>query len=75
MDADTIMAGLLHDVIEDTAVSKEQLIKKFGMTVAKLVDGVTNLTQVEVKNVEQAQADNFLKMLLANGRGHTRDYY
>lgn len=68
MDPQTIMAALLHDVIEDTAVCKEELAKKFGEEVAELVDGVSKLTQIEFSNRAEAQAENFRKMVLAMAR-------
>ncbi len=68
MDPPTIMAAILHDVIEDTAVEKPHLIEKFGKEVADLVDGVTKLTQIEFENRAQAQAENFRKMMMAMAR-------
>src|SRR5690606_29239755 len=65
MDADTIMAALLHDVIEDTRVTKTEISSRFGDVVAELVDGVSKLTQIEFKSRVEAQAENFRKMLLA----------
>lgn len=65
MDHHTIMAALLHDVIEDTSVEKTELEKNFGTEVANLVDGVSKLTQIEVVSRAQAQAENFRKMVLA----------
>lgn len=65
MDHQTIMAALLHDVIEDTPVAKKQLENQFGEEVAALVDGVTKLTQIDFKNQAEAQAENFRKMVLA----------
>jgi GTP pyrophosphokinase/guanosine-3',5'-bis(diphosphate) 3'-pyrophosphohydrolase len=65
MDAKGIMAGLLHDVIEDTFVSKEQLARLFGEEVAELVDGVSKLTQLDCKSRAEAQAQNVRKMVLA----------
>lgn len=65
MDRDTIMGALLHDVIEDTHVDKKTLEEKFGDTVAELVDGVSKLTQIRFESREEAQAENFRKMLLA----------
>ncbi len=65
MDADTIMAALLHDVIEDTPVTKTEISSRFGEIVAELVDGVSKLTQIEFKSRVEAQAENFRKMLLA----------
>ena len=63
MDAESIMAALLHDVIEDTPVKKETLSKQFGTTVAKLVDGVTKLTKMNFSSLAEAQAESFNKML------------
>lgn len=65
MDPDAIMAALLHDTLEDTGIDKEQLCKQFGPTVAELVDGVSKLTQIRFDSREEAQAENFRKMLLA----------
>lgn len=65
MDHHTIEAALLHDVIEDTPTLKEELITRFGREVAQLVDGVSKLTQIKFKSHEQAQAENFRKMVLA----------
>lgn len=68
MDAQTIMAALLHDVIEDTSIDKANLVEKFGDVVAELVDGVSKLTQIEFVSRAEAQAENFGKMLLAMSR-------
>jgi len=65
MDHQTIMAAILHDVIEDTPTAKKQLEHAFGKDVAELVDGVTKLTQIDFKNHAEAQAENFRKMVLA----------
>ena len=65
MDHETLMAALLHDVIEDTVATKEQLTEHFGSAVAELVDGVSKLTQIEFKSKAEAQAYNFQKMTLA----------
>jgi len=65
MDYQTIMAALLHDVLEDTLVDKAGLVSQFGEEVAELVDGVSKLTQIEFENREEAQAENFRKMILA----------
>jgi len=65
MDADSICAALLHDVIEDTATGKHHLEERFGTDVAELVDGVSKLSQVAFASREQAQAENLRKMLLA----------
>ena len=65
MDHQSLMAAMLHDVIEDTGVSKETLSADFGADVAMLVDGVTKLTQVHFTSKAEAQAENFRKMILA----------
>lgn len=65
MDPPTIMAAILHDVIEDTQVQKSEIQQKFGKEVADLVDGVTKLTQIEFESRAQAQAENFRKMIMA----------
>lgn len=65
LDSQSIIAGLLHDVLEDCHVDQATLSKKFGQTIAVLVDGVTKLTQIEFESRAEAQAENFRKMLLA----------
>ena len=65
MDTDTICAALLHDVVEDTEATSEQLAKRFGRDVANLVDGVTKLTKIPIFNKEQQQAENIRKIMLA----------
>lgn len=65
MDAQSIMATLLHDVLEDTDVSKEELSAQFGQVVADLVDGVSKLTQIKFESKAEAQAENFRKMVMA----------
>jgi RelA/SpoT family (p)ppGpp synthetase len=65
VDADTIVAAILHDVMEDTAIDKAQIAARFGETVADIVDGVTKLDQIRFKSREEAQAESFRKMLLA----------
>ena len=65
LDADTIVAAILHDVIEDTPTPKEDIAQRFGADVAEIVDGVTKLDQIKFKNREEAQAESFRKMLLA----------
>ena len=65
MDAETIIAAILHDVIEDTAVDKSEIVDKFGLSIAELVDGVSKLTQISFANKAEAQAENFRKMVLA----------
>ncbi len=68
MDAQTLCAALLHDVIEDTKISKEKLVCEFGEPVAELVDGVSKLSSMQFETREQAQAASFRKMLLAMSR-------
>src|SRR3989338_11203470 len=68
MDASTIMAAFLHDVIEDTGIGKIELENQFGKEVADLVDGVSKLTQIEFVSRQEAQAENFRKMVLAMSR-------
>ncbi len=65
LDARTLSAAILHDVIEDTGTSKEKIIDEFGADVAGLVDGVSKITRIEFQSQEEAQAENFRKMLLA----------
>jgi len=65
MDHQTLMAAILHDVLEDTPTAKDEIKKKFGKNVAELVDGVSKLTRVHFDSVEEAQAQNFRKMLMA----------
>jgi GTP pyrophosphokinase len=65
MDLPTIMAALLHDVVEDTDISTDDIKEKFGQQVAELVDGVTKLDKIEFQSASVAQAENFRKMLLA----------
>src|SRR5690606_17453641 len=65
MDAQTITAAILHDVIEDTATAKAEIAERFGAEVAELVDGVSKLDQVQFRSRAEAQAESFRKMLLA----------
>ncbi|MBZ5487492.1 RelA/SpoT family protein [Halomonas aquamarina] len=68
MDHQSLMAAMLHDVIEDTGVSKKALTAQFGQPVAELVDGVSKLTQITFEDKAVAQAENFQKMVLAMSR-------
>jgi RelA/SpoT family (p)ppGpp synthetase len=65
LDHESLMAALLHDVIEDTDVSKGELSKRFSSTVADLVDGVSKLSEIEFTSKAEQQAENFQKMTLA----------
>jgi GTP diphosphokinase / guanosine-3',5'-bis(diphosphate) 3'-diphosphatase len=65
MDEATLTAAILHDVIEDTAVAREEIVSRFGEEVARLVDGVSKLTQIRFKSKAEAQAANFRKMMMA----------
>ncbi|QSP95933.1 RelA/SpoT family protein [Marinobacter salinisoli] len=68
LDHQTLMAAMLHDVIEDTGIPKDALSEQFGEDVAELVDGVSKLTQIEFRTRAEAQAENFQKMTLAMAR-------
>ena len=68
LDAQALMAALLHDVMEDCGVSKADLIEQFGAPVAELVDGLTKLDKLEFNTREENQAESFRKMLLAMAR-------
>ena len=65
LDHESLMAALLHDVIEDTGVTKGQISRRFGRTVADLVDGVSKLSEIEFETKAQLQAESFQKMTLA----------
>jgi guanosine-3',5'-bis(diphosphate) 3'-pyrophosphohydrolase len=65
MDPETLMAALLHDVIEDTPVDAAEMVETFGEEVTGLVEGVTKLKQIHFENYAQAQAENFRKMVMA----------
>ncbi|MDF1719373.1 MAG: bifunctional (p)ppGpp synthetase/guanosine-3',5'-bis(diphosphate) 3'-pyrophosphohydrolase [Minwuia sp.] len=65
LDTETIVTALLHDTIEDTLATPEQIEREFGPHVAQLVDGVTKLSKMELKSDETQQAENFRKLLLA----------
>ncbi|MBN8282272.1 bifunctional (p)ppGpp synthetase/guanosine-3',5'-bis(diphosphate) 3'-pyrophosphohydrolase [Zoogloea sp.] len=65
LDAQALCAALLHDVMEDTHITKAEISERFGRTTAELVDGVSKLDKIEFQSQEEAQAENFRKMLLA----------
>ena len=65
LDADTIIGAILHDVIEDTPIAKEEIATRFGTDVAEIVDGVTKLDHMRFRSRREAQAESFRKMLLA----------
>lgn len=68
LDAPSIMAALLHDVIEDTRCTKADLVEKFGSKVAELVEGLTKLDKLEFQSHAEAQAESFRKMFMAMAR-------
>ena len=68
LDGQALMAALLHDVMEDTSVTKAEITDTFGKPVAELVDGLSKLDKIEFQSAEDAQAENFRKMLLAMAR-------
>src|SRR6478735_6931757 len=65
LDEQTIAAALLHDVVEDTDIDIETIRDEFGVEIAALVDGVTKLTRVQFQTREQAEAENYRKMVVA----------
>ena len=65
LDVTAIVAGLLHDTVEDTVATQEELEKKFGKDVARLVDGVTKIGKIHFQSYEEKQAENFRKMVLS----------
>ena len=68
LDSQALTAALLHDVVEDTEVTKNEIAEQFGRPVAELVDGVSKLDRIQFDTQEKAQAENFRKMLLAMAR-------
>jgi len=68
VDIETLVAAILHDTIEDTPLTREQLAEEFGETVAELVDGVTKLDKLQFGNRQEAAAESFRKMMLAMAR-------
>ena len=68
LDAQAVTAALLHDVVEDTQVSTDEIFRRFGKSVADLVEGVSKLDRLEFQSAADAQAENFRKMLIAMAR-------
>ncbi len=68
LDRQAIMAALLHDVVEDTPIRTEELVERFGKSVAEMVDGLSKLDKLQFETKEDAQAENFRKMLMAMAR-------
>ena len=65
MDTPCVVAGLLHDVVEDTDITLEEITKMFGKEIANLINGVTKLGKVPFSSREEQQAENIRKMLIA----------
>ena len=68
LDSATIVTGLLHDTIEDTKATYDLVLHEFGKEVADLVDGVTKISQLENKAIENSRAENFRKLILATSK-------
>ena len=68
LDDSSICAALLHDVVEDTSVTHEDLVNEFGTEIAEMVDGVTKLSKLNYESVEEEQVENYRKMFLAMGK-------
>ncbi|WP_024852101.1 RelA/SpoT family protein [Hydrogenovibrio kuenenii] len=68
LDCESLIAAILHDVVEDTPFTKDDIEERFGHNVAEIVDGVTKLGKLEFDNPQEAQAENFRKMILAMSR-------
>ncbi len=68
LDQESLIAAILHDVVEDTPYTKEDITERFGENVAEIVDGVTKLGKLEFESPQEAQAENFRKMILAMAR-------
>ncbi|MCB0829534.1 MAG: bifunctional (p)ppGpp synthetase/guanosine-3',5'-bis(diphosphate) 3'-pyrophosphohydrolase, partial [Solirubrobacterales bacterium] len=65
LDTETLCAALLHDTVEDTSASLEEIEQDFSPTVARLVDGVTKLTEITFESRDERQAENYRKMMVA----------
>ena len=68
LDDATVCAALLHDVVEDTDITHQDLINEFGLEIAEMVDGVTKLSKLNYESIEEAQVENYRKMFLAMGK-------
>ena len=68
LDDSTICAALLHDVIEDTEITSEDLRKEFGQEIDEMVEGVTKLSNIQFESIEEQQAEDYRKMFLAMGK-------
>ena len=68
LDSDTIITGLLHDTVEDTVATIDEIQAQFGESVARLVDGVTKLSKFELQSANKRQVENFRKLLMATSR-------
>ena len=68
MDSTTVVAGLLHDVLEDTSATYEELVELFGQEVADIVEGVTKIGKIKFRDLKEAQAENFRKLILATAK-------
>ncbi len=68
LDQESLIAAILHDVVEDTPYTKEDITERFGENVSEIVDGVTKLGKLEFESPQEAQAENFRKMILAMAR-------
>ena len=68
LDSQTICAALLHDVVEDTDVTNEDLVREFGQEIADMVAGVTKLSNIQFATVEDTQVENYRRMFLAMGK-------
>ena len=68
LDDATICSAILHDIVEDTKTTKEELAKEFGQDVAEMVEGVTKLSKIKSFSIEEQQVENYRKMFLAMGK-------
>ena len=75
LDTDTICAALLHDVVEDTDVTQEDLEREFGTSIASMVDGVTKLGKLQYTSKEEQQVENYRKMFLAMRKRYKSNSY